>query len=62
MKFTLYMLDEDTGRQIEITQEGVEYLGDLAEVLLNFVQACGYSYVGSLTLASKDQEMEWATL
>lgn len=62
MRFTLYMSDEETARRVEITQDDVEHLGDLAEVLLTFIKACGYTYVGSLTLEADDGSKEWTTL
>lgn len=60
MNYTFSMFDREDGRSVEISQSGVEYAGDLAEVMLNFVQACGYTYVDSLTFSSKDGQ-EWTT-
>lgn len=62
MNFTFTMHDYEANRHVEITQGEVEYLGDLAEVLLTFIKACGYTYVGSLTLEAEDGSKEWTTL
>lgn len=35
----------DEGRNVEISQSEVEYLGDVAELFLSFLHAAGYSYV-----------------
>lgn len=61
MRFTFNMYDNDTNRQVEITQGEVEYLGDLIEAMLNFIQASGYTYVTNLTASAADGK-EWSSL
>lgn len=61
MEFVLSMRDGEDGRKVEISQSGVEYLGDLNELLLTFVRACGYDFVGKIVIVSEDGSKEWVT-
>lgn len=61
MNFTFTMHDYEANRHVEVTQGEVEYLGDLIEAMLNFIQASGYTYVTNLTASSADGQ-EWGSL
>lgn len=49
-------------RDTLVSQGDVEYLGDVLELFLSFLQGAGYSYVGKITAISKDGDKEWGTL
>ena len=41
---------------VTVEQNGLEYLGDVAEVVLTFIQASGYSYVKQVVFVKDDGE------
>lgn len=51
--------DPETGRYSEISQD-LEYLGDVAELFLSFLQGIGYTYVNQVVMV-KDDGNEVAT-
>ena len=57
MDFTLIA---DAGkRRITIAHDELDYLPDAMEVLLNFLQACGYTYVTKLGVVQSDNSERW---
>lgn len=44
----------DGMRDTHLSQTDVEYLGDFAELLLNFTRAIGYTYVNQVILVKDD--------
>ena len=44
MIIKMSMHDPETGRYVETSQD-LEYLGDVAELFLSFLQGIGYTYV-----------------
>ena len=52
MDFTL--IADDGKRRITIAHDELDYLPDVMEVLLNFLQACGYTYVSKLGVVQSD--------
>ena len=57
MDFTL--IADDGKRRITISHEELDYLPDVMEVLLNFLQACGYTYVKQLGVVQEDSTERW---
>lgn len=57
MDFTL--IADDGKRRITISHEELDYLPDVMEVLLNFLQACGYTYVKQLGVVQDDNTERW---
>lgn len=50
-KYTLISDDtQDGGAFVAITQDDLEYLGDVAELMLQFLRAAGYTYVNQLVI------------
>lgn len=45
-----------TQKVVTVEQNGLEYLGDVAEVILTFMQASGYSYVKQVVFVKDDGE------
>lgn len=45
-----------THKVVTVEQNGLEYLGDVAEVILTFMQASGYSYVKQVVFVKDDGE------
>jgi len=45
-----------TQKVVTVEQNGLEYLGDVAEVVLTFIQASGYSYVKQVVFVKDDGE------
>lgn len=54
MYITLDMADKESGTTVSVTKNDVEYLGDFAELLLQFTKAIGYDYVDQVVLYTKD--------
>lgn len=46
----------DGVRDTHMSQTDVEYLGDFAEVLLQFTRAIGYTYVNKVIFMKDDKE------
>jgi len=57
MKFTL--ICEDEKRMIGITHDDLDYLPDVMDMLLNFLQAVGYTYVEKLGVVKTNGEEAW---
>jgi hypothetical protein len=53
MNYSLHANDYN-GRSVNVGQQDLEYLGDVAELFLTFLHAAGYSYVRSITLVKDD--------
>lgn len=49
-------------RDTLVSQGDIEYLGDVLELFLAFLQGAGYSYIGKITATSKGGDKEWETL
>lgn len=60
MIINMSMHDPDTGRYVE-THQNLEYLGDVAELFLSFLQGIGYNYVNQVVVV-KDDGIEVATV
>lgn len=43
-----------TGKVLTVEQNNVEYLGDIAEIILTFLQGSGYGYVKQVVLIKDD--------
>lgn len=50
-----------TNKVVTVEQNDVEYLGDVAEVILTFLQGSGYGYLKQVVLV-KDDGNEVATM
>jgi len=50
-----------TNKVVTVEQNDVDYLGDVAEVILTFLQGSGYGYVKQVVLV-KDDGNEVATM
>ena len=50
-----------TNKVVTVEQNDVDYLGDVAEVILTFLQGSGYGYVKQVVLV-KDDGKEVATM
>jgi len=64
MQVTLYAnheIEEDVNNEVLISQSGVEYLHDFAEVILQFTRAAGYTYIKQVVFV-KDNNEEVATV
>ena len=46
----------DGVRDTHMSQTDVEYLGDFAEVILQFTRAIGYTYVNKVIFVKNDKE------
>jgi hypothetical protein len=60
MHIKMSMHDPESGRYLETSQD-VEYLGDVAEIFLSFLQGVGYNYVKQVVVI-KDDGVEVATV
>ena len=54
MHVRMMLSDYETGRSVEVGQVNLEYLGDVAEMFLTFLHACGYSYVQQVSIVKDD--------
>lgn len=57
MNFTL--ICEDEKRMICIANDDLDYLPDVVDMLLNFLQAVGYTYVEKLGVIKSSGEEAW---
>lgn len=55
MIIKMSMHDPETGRYSEISQD-LEYLGDVAELFLSFLQGIGYTYVEQVSVVKQGGE------
>lgn len=60
MIIKMSMHDLEAGRYVE-THQNLEYLGDVAELFLSFLQGIGYNYVKEVVVV-KDDGIEVATV
>jgi hypothetical protein len=51
-------IDTGVSNAVSISQSGVEYLGDFAELVLQFARAVGYTYVKQVILLKDDGTTE----
>lgn len=56
MYYEFLAKDVEGQRDILISQGEIEYLGDVLEAMLTFLQACGYSYAKQLYVVKDDGE------
>ena len=64
MRVELYSnqeINEGINNEVTICQNDIEYLGDFAEVILQFTRAIGYTYVNKVIFV-KDNKEEVSTL
>lgn len=61
MQYEFHGKDYEDGREIMVSQDDVEYLGDVLELFLSFLQGTGYTYVKRI-VAVKDNGDEVSTL
>lgn len=61
MQYEFHGKDYEDSREITVSQEDVEYLGDVLELFLSFLQGTGYTYVKRI-VAVKDNGDEVSTL
>lgn len=61
MDYSLQATCNYTGKVVTVEQNGVEYLGDVAEIIYTFLHAAGYTYVKQVVIV-KDDSQEIATL
>ena len=57
MKFTL--ICEDENRTVSIEHDNLDYLPDVMDMLLNFLQAVGYTYVNKLGVVKSNDVEVW---
>jgi len=57
MKFILSC--EDENRAVMIKHDDLDYLPDVMDMLLNFLQAVGYTYVTKLGVVKMNGEEAW---
>lgn len=53
MNYSLHANDYN-GRSVNVGQQDLEYLGDVAELFLTFLHASGYSYARSVVVIKDD--------
>lgn len=53
--------DDNIGSVVTIEYNNIEWLGDMPEVLLNYLRAMGYNYVDSVVIITSDGK-EYASL
>lgn len=59
MKISLYAkheIDVGVDNEVLISQNEVEYLGDFAEVILQFTRAVGYTYIKQVVFVKDNNE------
>lgn len=59
MRVELYSnqeINEGINNEVTICQNDIEYLGDFAEVILQFTRAIGYTYVNKVIFVKDDKE------
>lgn len=64
MRVKLYSnqeINEGINNEVTVCQNDIEYLGDFAEVILQFTRAIGYTYVNKVIFV-KDNKEEVSTL
>lgn len=61
MHIAMDMTDTQSGRCVEVRQTDLEFVGDVAELFLTFLNACGYDYVKQVVII-KDSGEEVSTM
>lgn len=61
MHISMDMTETLSGRCVEVRQTDLEFVGDVAELFLTFLNACGYNYVKQVVII-KDNGEEVSTL
>lgn len=61
MDYSLQATCNYTGKVVTVEQNGVDYLGDVAEIIYTFLHAAGYTYVKQVVFV-KDDNQEISTL
>jgi len=61
MDYSLQATCNSTNRVVTVEQNGVDYLGDVAEIVYTFLHAAGYTYVKQVVFV-KDDNQEISTL
>lgn len=61
MDYSLQATCNYTGKVVTVEQNGVEYLGDVADIIYTFLHAAGYTYIKQVVIV-KDDGQEIATL
>ena len=61
MDYSLQATCNHTGKVVTVEQNGVEHLGDVAEIIYTLLHAAGYTYVKQVVIV-KDDGQEIATL
>jgi len=59
MRVELYAsheLEEGIHNEVTVCQNGVEYLGDFAEIILQFTRAVGYIYIKQVVFVKDNNE------
>lgn len=60
MTFSMVDVDKETWQRqtIEVSHTDLEYLPDVLEVFLRFLQACGYTYVNQIQAVCDSGEVK----
>lgn len=61
MDVRFVMTDLEDGRQVSVSQDELEYVGDVAELFLSFLHGIGYNYIKQVVVV-KDNGDEVATV
>lgn len=61
MHISMNMTDTPIGRSVEVQQTDLEFVGDVADLFLTFLNACGYDYVKQVVII-KDSGEEVSTM
>lgn len=59
MRVILYSnqeIKEGINNEVSVCQNDIEYLGDFAEVILQFTRTIGYTYVNKVVFVKDDKE------
>lgn len=63
MRFLFSMSDYDkefgSTRTVDVSQDGVEYIDDVLELVLTFLRASGYTYVEAVGVDKGSKEQVW---
>lgn len=54
-----YDKDFDSTRTVDVSQDGVEYIDDVLELVLTFLRASGYTYVEAVGVDKGNKEQVW---
>ena len=59
MRISMSMYDELEKRDVFISQDELEFLDDIAELMFTFLKACGYTYVTAVGVDKGNNETVW---